>query len=221
MSTPADPTPLLTGPPATLQALDRPAGWIAGALRAAAIPPTLLTPSSLDVGLPDGTTHLVLGPGALPDGAPGDAARRTVERFVRGGGTVVALGAAGTGAASALGVSAVRTVPAPRRGAFVVRALPGTDPVGRALGPRTDVLVAGEPPLVAPAGAAVPLRAASGRALAPSGGRGAGEGLAGRPLVVDERLGAGHVLTLSFSPAFRRQSAAGEHVLLALLLAGR
>jgi hypothetical protein len=38
--------------------------------------------------------------------------------------------------------------------------------------------------------------------------------------VIDEALGAGHVLTVGFSPAFRRQSAGGEHVLLALLLAG-
>jgi hypothetical protein len=38
--------------------------------------------------------------------------------------------------------------------------------------------------------------------------------------VVDEPVGAGHVLTLGFSPAFRRQSAGGEHVLGALLLGG-
>jgi hypothetical protein len=66
----------------------------------------------------------------------------------------------------------------------------------------------------------VALRAGSGPALAPSGAQGAGDGLSGRPLVIDEALGAGHVLTVGFSPAFRRQSAGGEHVLLALLLAG-
>jgi len=220
IATPADPTPLLTGPPATLPALDRPAGWIGGALRAAGVAPVALAPASLDVGLPAGTTHLVLGPGALPDDPPSAGARSVVQRFVRGGGTVVALGAAGTEAAVRLGVSSVRTDPGSGRAAFAVRAVPGTDRAGSALGGPTSVIVFGEPLLVAPAGAAVPLRAASGSALAPSGARGAGAGLGGRPLVVDEALGSGHVLTLGFSPAFRRQSAGGEHVLLSLLLPG-
>ncbi|EHN12040.1 hypothetical protein PAI11_10750 [Patulibacter medicamentivorans] len=39
--------------------------------------------------------------------------------------------------------------------------------------------------------------------------------------MVDERRGAGHVVTLGFSPLFRGQSAGGERVLAAVLLAAR
>jgi hypothetical protein len=84
--------------------------------------------------------------------------------------------------------------------------------------PGLRVVVAGEPRLQAPAGSRVPLRAADGRALDPSGAAGATAGLAGRPLVVDEELGAGHVLSVGFSPFFRSQSAGGARVLAALLL---
>lgn len=219
LATPVDPSPPLVGPPAQLPAMDRPGGWVAGALGAAGLPPTVLAGPGLEVGVPAGTTHLVLGPGPLPGGPPSAAARAAVDAFVRGGGTVVAIGGEGTEAAARLGVSGVRTEPAPTRAAVVVRATSGDDPVGRAIGGPTDVTVAGEPRLTAPPGSTVPLRAADGAVLAPSGGAGAADGLAGRPLVVAEPRGAGRVLTLGFSPAFRRQSAAGEHVLLALLLA--
>lgn len=215
---PPDPSPPLVGPPAQLPALDRPAGWVTDALDSGAAAPTRLAPASLDIGVPPGTTHLVLGPAPLSSTGPSPAARAAVERFVRAGGVVLAIGADGVRAAAGLGVSGVRTEGTDGRAAVAVRALPGPDPIGRALGGPTSVVVAGEPLLRAPAGAAVPLRAGAGSALAPSGAAGAGTALAGRPLVIDERLGSGHVLTLGFSPAFRRQSAGGEHVLLSLLL---
>ncbi|WP_026912919.1 M14 family zinc carboxypeptidase [Patulibacter minatonensis] len=217
---PEDPTPLMTGTPAQLPVQDRPEGWVTGALRAGHAAPTVVTGAALAAGVPSGTTHLVLGPAALTGGATPEV-RASVDAFVRGGGTVVALGAQGVAATRALGLSGVTTEPAPGSGAVAVRAVPGADRVGHAIGSPTSVTIAGEPLLSAPAGAAVSLRAGTGDALAPSGAAGAGRGLAGRPLVVDETVGAGHVLSVGFSPAFRRQSDGGEHVLLALLLAGR
>jgi hypothetical protein len=213
-----DATPLMQGPPATLPVRDRPAGWLAGALDQAGATPTVLVPAALGAGVPPGITHLVLGPGTLPTLT--EAPRSAVAAWVRAGGTLVAVGQTGSAAAVDLGLSDVTSEPG-SAAAVSVAVAAGTDPVGRALDPSGSVVVAGEPRLHAPAGAHVPLRARSGAALAPSGAPGAGSGLGGRPLVVDEAEGAGHVLTLGFSPAFRRQGAGGERVLLELLLAPR
>ncbi|WP_022927521.1 M14 family zinc carboxypeptidase [Patulibacter americanus] len=214
-----DLTPLMQGPPALLPVRDRPAGWLRDALRAAGAAPQTVLPDALSAGVPAGVTHLVLGPGIAAALRP--AARDAVVAWVRAGGTALVVDAAGVEAAWGLGLTRVVAAPAAGRAAVSVSAVPGTDAVGRTLGPDATVVVAGQPRLHAPPGAAVPLRAARGAALAPSGAVGAADGLAGRPLVVDEAFGAGHVLTLGFSPAFRRQSDGGERVLLGLLLAPR
>jgi hypothetical protein len=214
-----DLTPLMQGPPALLPVRDRPAGWLRDALRAAGATPQTVLPDALSAGVPAGVTHLVLGPGIAAALRPG--ARDAVVAWVRAGGTALAVDAEGVASAWALGLTGVVAEPTTSRAAVSVSAVPGTDPVGRTLGPDATVVVAGQPRLRAPLGAAVPLRAAEGAALAPSGAVGAADGLAGRPLVVDEAFGAGRVLTLGFSPAFRRQSDGGERVLLGLLLAPR
>jgi hypothetical protein len=214
-----DLTPLMQGPPALLPVRDRPAGWLRDALRAAGATPQTVLPDALSAGVPAGITHLVLGPGIASALRP--AARDAVVAWVRAGGTALAVDEAGVEAAWGLGLTRVVAEPAAGRAAVSVSALPGTDAVGRTLGPDATVVVAGQPRLRAPIGAAIPLRAARGAALAPSGAVDAAGGLAGRPLVVDEAFGAGHVLTLGFSPAFRRQSDGGERVLLGLLLAPR
>jgi hypothetical protein len=214
-----DLTPLMQGPPALLPVRDRPAGWLRDALRAAGATPQTVLPDSLSAGVPAGVTHLVLGPGVASALRPG--ARDAVVAWVRAGGTALAVDAEGVAAAWDLGLTGVVAEPATSRAAVSVSAVPGTDPVGRTLGPDATVVVAGQPRLRAPLGATVPLRAAKGAALAPSGAVGAADGLAGRPLVIDEAFGAGRVLTLGFSPAFRRQSDGGERVLLGLLLAPR
>lgn len=214
-----DLTPLMQGPPALLPVRDRPAGWLRDALRAAGAAPRTVLPEALGAGVPPGVTHLVLGPGIAPVLDPG--ARAAVVAWVRAGGTALAVDAEGIAAAWELGLTRVVAEPATSRAAVSVAAVPGTDAVGRTLGPDAAVVVAGQPRLRAPLGVPVPLRAASGAALAPSGAVGAADGLGGRPLVVDEPVGAGHVVTLGFSPAFRRQSDGGERVLLDLLLAPR
>lgn len=217
----ADPTPPLTGTPATLPGGDRPSGWLSAALTAAGARVATVSAAELAAGVPVGTTHLVLGPGPLPAGGLAQPARDALDRFVAGGGTLVALGGQGIAAATGTGLSAVRTTAAPSLDAVSVAALPGGDPVGRAVGGATRTIVAGEPRLLAPPGATVALRAGDGAALAASGPRTAADGLAGHPLVLDEPRGRGHVVSLGFSPVFRGQSAGGERALLAVLLPSR
>nr|WP_246851733.1 M14 family zinc carboxypeptidase [Patulibacter sp. SYSU D01012] len=216
-----DPTPAMTGTPARLPVRDRPAGWVTGALRAAGVVTYELAPATLEDGVPTGTTHLLLGPGDVPGGVLTPRAAAAVAAFARRGGTVLALGTEGIATAREAGITRVETVDPPSSQGVSIVARAGDDPVGAALAGDVSVVVAGEPRLTAPAGAAVPLRAAAGARLAPSGPVAAADGLAGRPLVVDEAAGAGHVLSVGLSPAFRRQSDGGERVLLGLLLATR
>lgn len=218
----ADPTPPLTGAPAALPLGERPSGWLTAGLARLGAPARTVSAAAIEAdGVPAGTTHLVVGPAAPgPDGI-GPALRARLDRFVSDGGTLVVLGADGIDAATRAGLSAIHPLAAPRRDAVAVAASAGGDPIGRAIGGDGWAIVAGEPRLSAPPGAVVALRAGSGAALAPSGPVAAADGLSGRPLVVDERRGAGHVVTLGFSPLFRGQSAGGERVLAAVLLAAR
>ena len=208
-----DGTRPLTGTPAELPRGEQPAGWVRQGLERLGIATRPTTAAALAGGVPAGTTHLVVGPGGAADLAP---ARGAVQAFVRGGGTVVALGAGGIGAVRTLGLSRVGETAAPAGDAVSV-ATAAAAPLG-AVAPGLRVVVAGEPRLQAPAGSRVPLRAAAGPALDPSGAAGATAGLAGQPLVVEEALGAGHVLSVGFSPFFRSQSAGGARVIAALLL---
>jgi len=189
-----DPTPPLTGPPSSLPGPERRSGWITWWLRRAGTPVDVVDGA---VPVAPGTTHVVLGPAAPPFGVLGGTGIAALRAFAAGGGSIVLLGDA-VDAASRAGLTGVTTARGPDAPAHL-RATAGADVV-TLTGPVVDVVVAGERRLLAPAGATTSLRAGD------------------RPLVVRERVGAGEVVSVGFSPTFRGFAPGGEAVLAALLL---
>ncbi|MFA4929188.1 MAG: hypothetical protein WC558_11770, partial [Patulibacter sp.] len=207
----ADDGPAQLGPPALLPGIggDQPSGWTPAALRASGVPAAVQSASHLALGVRPGTTHVIVGPGTIGGTRPTGALASSLRRFVTAGGRLIAIGAEGHRTLVELGLSAVRSSPAPDdRAATTLAAVPTGTVWSRALGGPTRVVWHGDELLAPPSGAVALLQTPAASWLGP----------AATPLAIAEPLGAGQVVTLGFSPVFRGQSAGGLRVLLGLLL---
>ncbi|PTL60104.1 M14 family zinc carboxypeptidase [Paraconexibacter algicola] len=171
-----------------------------------------------------GITTLVVPDAAL--GAPTLTALglRAVQDFVRAGGTYVGLRAQGLGVAQAAGLTSARTVAAPRGfqvpGVSIAVRVDDRSPVTWGLGGRSWVFNTGDP--IVERGSS---RGREAVAYAPAGAlviSGYAEGtevLAGTPVVLDERFGAGRAVIFTVDAAFRGSVEGTERMLANAVLA--
>jgi hypothetical protein len=207
----ADDGPAQIGPPALLPATggDQPSGWIPASLRDSGVPHAVRSAGNLSLGVRPGTTHVIVGPGTIAATRSPAALATSLRSFVAGGGRLIAVGSEGHRTLVDLGLSAVRSSPAPDdRAATTVAATPTGTVWARALGGPTRVVWHRDDRIDPPPGGVTLLQTPAASWLGP----------AATALAVAEPLGRGQVVTLGFSPVFRGQSAGGLRVLLGLLL---
>lgn len=206
----ADDGPAQTGPPALLPGTtgDQPSGWTPAALRGSGVPTTVQSAAALALGIPPGTTHVIVGPGTIAT-RPMTGFAASLPRFVAGGGRLIAVGPEGRATLVALGLSAVRATPLDDGSpAVTVAAVPTATDESRLLGGPTRVVWHADDRLDVPSSVASLLQTRTASRIGP----------AGTALAIAEPHGAGQVVTLGFSPVFRGQSDGGLRVLLGLLL---
>lgn len=206
----ADDGPAQTGPPAMLPGTtgDQPSGWIPAALRGSGVPTAVQSAAALALGIPPGTTHVIVGPGTIAT-RPMTGLAGSLSRFVANGGRLIAVGREGRATLVSLGLSAVRATTLDDDGpAITVAAVPTATNESRLLGGPTRVVWHADDRLGAPSSATSLLQTRTASRIGP----------AGTALAIAEPRGAGQVVTLGFSPVFRGQSDGGLRVLLGLLL---
>jgi hypothetical protein len=163
----------------------------------------------------NGDTAFVVPDGPL--GANPAATAQAVQAWVRGGGTFVGERTSGITLAGADGLSSASTTTGPTGpGAIAAIRLAASDPLTAGLGATVDVTNVSDP-IIAAATTAI-AAAYPAAPLFESGDLPDAARYASTPAVLDQPLGAGHVVLFGFDPAFRADSNGASRLLGSALL---
>jgi hypothetical protein len=165
----------------------------------------------------NGDTAFVVPDGPLVTGQAAGTQATAVGAWVRAGGTFIGERTRGIVLAAAEGLSSASTIAAPTGPGAIARLRLATgDPLTAGLGATVDVTNVSDPIIAAATPGIAAAYPAAG--LFVSGDLPGAARYASTPAVLDQPLGAGHVVLFGFDPAFRADSNGASRLLASALL---